>query len=105
MLVSCTSCELKWRDHRLDRATTIRNVGGTIRVLETWDTSYAEERARMLGTLLGFENLIVVAILSCWTQSSMAERSSKGFGSGKPTTCTYVVHSRYTLHPESKNAM
>ena len=46
MRVSCTSCELKWRDHSLIRATTIRNVGGTIKVLETWEASCAEETAR-----------------------------------------------------------
>jgi hypothetical protein len=65
ILISCTSCELKWRDHSLIRATTTRNVGGTIRVLETWDASRAEERARILGTLLCFEVPERVCICRC----------------------------------------
>jgi hypothetical protein len=60
------------------RATTTRNVGGTIRVLETWDASYAEETARILGryTSRFGESQGVCCCDFCWTQSSLAERSS-----------------------------
>jgi hypothetical protein len=90
MRVSCTSCELKWRDHSLIRATTTRSVGGTIiKVLETWEASCAEETARHhYPCTYTFQSWISFGRgqVSFQVRRKMIEWSSLGFGFGVLST-------------------